>query len=290
MTPTTVQHVFTPADVEQVKLMAKQRAAQHGLPEPLVFAVRLCEDKVQFICQWLDTPTWQEIVNNPDYQKKSQDPGKEAREEADNFLRMKVFRQCVLWPPTFNPMASERNQPYPAGVIGTLLDKIMFSSGFTQDAAPDKVLLAPPEPREPTEEEIEGIMRAHPLASRFGLAFEKPFFVRDFNPQTGDYDFVVTRYYVYTAVDRETHGAMHTKADETAGLDSVLDACVLWPVPQGIDKEPEKYAALLAFIKDRDIPRVTWAKEPANYGDWLVNSIFAQSGFGVDPTTGVEVL
>lgn len=255
-----VMHVPTDEEAQAIKKMVLDKSAANGEPAPLVFKVLLCDGKTQFIVKWLSANGWQDIVNNKDYQKQLN----ENPEAADNFMRMKIFSECVLWPPTFNPALSERNQKYPAGVLGALLDKIMFASGFTQDAAPDKVLVAPPEPVEPTDEELTEIMQNHPLASVFGTAFEKPFFVRDYNAELGDYELLVTRYYIYTQIDSKNYKAMREEPSDDKAAEMILNACVLWP------------------------KNINWETEPANYGEWLIKSILTQSGIGIDPSTGIE--
>ena len=290
----SIQHIPTQEEIEQTKQNIHARAASEGAAIPLVFKAMFCNDQVQFICQWLDSAAWNVITSNTDYQKQLT----ENPEEADRFMRMKVFQRCVIWPapPKFNPTLRDSNQPYPAGVLGALLDKIMFTSGFTNDVAPDRILIAPPEPREPTDEELTAIMRAHPMASRFGSALEKPFFMKSYNAELDTDEFIITRYYIYTTIDKDTYAQMKTETDDDTAMELVLDGCTLWPVPSKLEAmaeaNPGKWGKLLETIQGFETPpeRVTWGQEAAQNGEWLTKSIMKQSGFGMDPSTGIEIL
>ena len=289
LTKSTIGHVPTPEECEQIKQAALARADALGQAAPLVFRASFCNDQVQFICQWLDHATWKGIIENADYQKHLET----QPEAAEYFLRLKVFQKCVLWPPQFKPHVSEQNQPYPAGVIGNLLNYIMFMSGFTKEVVPDKLIVLPPAPVEPSQEVLEALMVAHPLACKFNLAFEKAFFVRDYVAAIQDYGLAATRYYIYTTIDRQTYQAV--QQDQDTGLEIALNNCVLWPVPAALEDmaaaNAAKYGPLVEVVKAHpEIPRVAWDDEPAQYGEWLVNSIMLESGFGMDPATGIEAL
>ena len=258
-----LSHLATEDDVAEVKARMAQRAELLDEPVQPVFSKKFPGDKIQFLYTWLTNKSYTRIVNNPSYQDQlGKDP-----EAANRWFQIQVFQDCILWPSTFQCSVKEDFQPYPAGVIGGptgLLECIMFSSGFTQDSAPDKVMLCPDEPLEPTKEEMDEIMQTHPLASQFGTAFEKPFFIRDFNYATNEYEYIPTRYYIYTQLDRATYALAKAETDDAAATKLILDACVLWP------------------------KNIDWDKEPANNDDWLFRSIMLASSFGIDPSTGIE--
>lgn len=259
-----IQQIVSDEDVSKVKA---EEALKNNPPRP-VFKKSFANGKIQFLYSWITDAAYQDIIGKESYQKGlEKDP-----ETARRYLQIKVLEQCVLWPKTFNPATREELQPYPAGVISGLMDAIMFASGFTTDAAPDTVLLAPPQPTEATDEEILQIMaeratkkqQTQPGYRDFGVAFEKPFFVRDFDFDANQYRLVPTRYYVYVPVDRATFLEARDASNEEQGMLTVLNDCVIWP------KE------------------IDWASEPANYCQWVFEAIMLQSGFGTDPSSDVE--
>ena len=87
-----VMHVPTDEEAKAVKQQVVDHSAANGDPTPLVFKVLLCDGKTQFIVKWLSSGCWQDIINNKDYQRQLT----ENPEAADNFMRMKVFQDCVL--------------------------------------------------------------------------------------------------------------------------------------------------------------------------------------------------
>ena len=255
-----VQHIPTDDDIAKVKDAIAKAAQLEGKPTRPVFKKTFSNGKVCFLYTWMTYDKYDKIVSDKMYlQALEKDPA-----QAQKFVQLQVLQECVLWPPTFNPAAREELQPYPAGVVGTLTDAIMLASGFTQDVAPDSVIVAPPKPDDITEEEVTALINEHPIASSFGVAFEKPFFVRDFNFDSGEYEPLTTRYYIYTQVNRETYSKAKEMQNDEEALLFVLNSCVLWP------------------------KNVDWGKEPANYLEWLFKSIMVQSGFGGDPMDGVE--
>lgn len=246
-----VQHAPTEEEIAKVKELAG------GKP---VFKKAFANGKIVFLYTWMGYGTYNGIVGNKMYQQSlEKDPA-----GAQRYLQIQVLQECVLWPSTFVPSQREELQPYPAGVIGSLTDAIMFASGFTNDAAPDTVLSLPIQPEEATEEAINAIIDEHPIAKRFGVAFEKPFFIRDYDFEKEQYLLLPTRYYVYTMIDRDTYAKAKSAETEEAGLDIILKSCVLWP------------------------QNIQWELEPANYHEWLFRSIMQQSGFGSDPSEGFE--
>jgi len=254
-----ITHVPTAEDIARVK--ERVAAQANGAPVPPVFRKSFAEGKISFLYRWYSYGEYtNDILENQSYRAQAE----KNPEEAQKYLRMKVFQKCVLWPETFNPLAREELQPYPAGVVGRLFDSIMETSGFTENVLPDTVVLAPDMPQEPTPEEVEALRLAHPLAKRFGV-LGKPFFMESFNYETREPELVPLRYYLYCPIDRATLVASRELGEDDAAIDFVLSKATVWP--QNID----------------------WAQEPANYRDWVFNSILVASGCGPeDPSSGVE--
>jgi len=251
-----VNHTTTEEDIQKVKDFLEKRLTLEGKPMQPVYKASFNKGKIEFLYSWITNQMYQHLMDNKTYQNAL----KTNPIEAQKFLNTQILQDCVLWPDTFDPTLRDELQPYPAGIIPGLIERIQIQSGFVENAAPDSVIIPPTVPEPPTEEEIKALLEKHPIGKKFNEAFGLPFFTRDYDYAEQQYILVPTRYYIFTALDGATYKKARDLGQGEEALAFVLESCVLWP------------------------EQVNWNDEPANYGQWLFNAVMTQSGFSVDPT------
>jgi hypothetical protein len=248
------EHKVTQEDIDAVKARLAKIAEIKGTPVPPVFKQTIAKN--DFLYTWITEESYKGIVDKREFQEAM----KRDQAGAEKYLQTMVIQECLLWPPTFNIADPKSTGLYPAGVQPSLMDSIMFSSGFTVDPSPEELIIPPKEAERISDEEVLQLVNKHSVAKLYG-AHEKVFYIRSKNSFTGLEKLTPVRSYIYTSLTREDYKESQRISGEDSQKDFVVDKCVIWP------------------------QNINWGKEPAGYSSVLFSAILERSGFGA---AGVE--